>query len=73
MRENGGRVCVLGEGRKGEGRLLIQTESVSREFKPGVNFKGKKRSKSSLPEGKLDKPGPGSKGIDLVLLLFPQR
>ena len=28
MREKGERVCVSGEGRKGGGRLLIQTESV---------------------------------------------
>ena len=28
MREKGERVCLIGDGRKGVGRLLIQTESI---------------------------------------------
>ena len=37
MREKGERVCTLGEGRKGGGKLLIQTESVYMYVKQTYN------------------------------------
>ena len=56
MREKGERGRVLSEGRKGEGRILIQTESVYKlPSKPYGTFSGemsiklKKNSKKEQP------------------------